>query len=131
MNDEIHNNDINSITERIIGCAFSVFNTLKSGFLEKVYENALVIELKEMGLIVDQQKPIKVYYKNQSVGDYFADLLVDEKVIVELKAIKQIDSIHISQVLNYLNASGLKCGLILNFGKTKLEIKRVVNGIED
>jgi len=119
--------DLNEISRKIIGCAFQVHNTLGCGFLEKVYENALVIELRKEGLEVVQQAPIKVYYEGEVVGDYIADILVEGKVIVELKTVKVIDEIHEAQLLNYLKATRLKLGLILNFGTPKLEIKRFVN----
>jgi len=117
---------LNEITEKIIGCAYMVSNVLGVGFLEKVYENALVFELKRLNLKVEQQKPVKVLYKNVIVGDYYADLVVENLVIVELKATKRIEDIHLAQCLNYLKATGLSLGLIINFGKPKVEIKRVV-----
>lgn len=117
---------LNEITEKIIGCAYMVSNVLGVGFLEKVYENALVFELKRLNLKVEQQKPVKVLYKNVIVGDYYADLVVENLVIVELKATKRIEDIHLAQCLYYLKATGLSLGLIINFGKPKVEIKRVV-----
>ena len=99
------------------------------GFLEKVYENALAHQLIKDGMRIEQQKSIKVYYDDVVVGDYFADLVVEGAVIVELKAAKNIEDIHLAQTLNYLKATGLKLGLILNFGKPRVEIKRVVNNL--
>jgi len=125
MNADRHK--LNEISKKIIGCSFQVHNTLGCGFLEKVYENALVIELRKTGLKVIQQAPIKVYYEGEVIGDYIADILVEEEIIVELKATKAIDEIHKAQLLNYLKATRLKLGLILNFGNSKLEIKRLVN----
>ena len=125
MNADRHK--LNEISKKIIGCSFQVHNTLGCGFLEKVYENALVIELRKTGLKVIQQAPIKVYYEGEVIGDYIADILVEEEIIIELKAVKAIDEIHEAQLLNYLKATRLKLGLILNFGTPKLEIKRFVN----
>ncbi|MCK4352188.1 GxxExxY protein [candidate division WOR-3 bacterium] len=118
---------LNEISEKIIGCAFQVHNNLGCGFLEKVYENALVIELKKAGLEIIQQAPIKVHYRGETVGDYIADILAEDKIIIEIKAAKCIDEIHEAQLLNYLKATGLKLGLILSFAHPKLEIKRLVN----
>lgn len=92
--------ELNKLSEKIIGCAYAIGNSLGNGFLEKVYENALALELREKGLEVKQQQPIKIYYKNQIVGEYFADLLVENRIIVELKAVKGIDEIHLAQCLN-------------------------------
>jgi len=118
--------DLNALTERIIGCAFEVSNTLGCGFLEKVYENALAVQLRKSGLRVQQQSPIMVYYQDELVGDFAADLLVDGSIVVELKAAKALDDVHLAQCLNYLKATGLTLCLLLNFGSPKLEIKRVV-----
>lgn len=96
------------------------------GFLEKVYENALTHDLRKSSLSVEQQKPIQVVYDGIVVGDYFADILVESAVILELKATKVIDGIHEAQLLNYLKATGLNLGLILNFGSPKLQIRRLV-----
>ena len=113
------------ITEKIIKAFYKVYNTLGYGFLEKVYENAMVIELRKMGLLVSQQKRIKVYYENEEVGDYYADLLVDNSVIVELKAAKSLCEEHEAQLINYLKATDIEVGLLLNFGK-KAEFKRKI-----
>jgi len=118
-----------SLTEEIIGCAYKVGTALGSGFLEKVYENALAIELTDTGLIVETQKPIKVFYQEQTVGEYFADMLVENDIIVELKAVKAIENIHFAQCQNYLKATGKKLGLVINFGGEKVNVRRVVNGI--
>jgi len=114
------------VTEKIIGCAMKVSNTLGVGFLEKVYENALVIELRNAELEAEQQKELKVTYQGLAVGEYTADIVVNRTVILELKAARVIDQIHEAQLLNYLKATGLRRGLILNFGTTKLGIKRMV-----
>lgn len=106
------------LTETIIGCAFKVHNTLGPGFLEKVYENALAIELRNAGLLVEQQVPIKVYYNQYVVGEYFADLLVQGCVIVELKAIQSLTKEHEVQLVNYLVATKIEIGLLINFGSS-------------
>lgn len=105
-----------AITQEIIGAFFAVYNTLGSGFLEKVYENALKIKLESRGLTVGQQKPIKVYFEGQCVGEYFADLLVNDLVILELKTAEKISPFHESQLFHYLKATDIEVGLILNFG---------------
>jgi len=117
----------NRLTERIIGCAFQVLNTLGAGFLEKVYENALAHELRKFGLAIVQQQGITVMYDGVVVGQYNVDLLVDETVIVELKAIKSLDTAHTAQCINYLKATGLHLCLLLNFGKPRLEIQRIAH----
>ena len=126
MDVDEHRSEINRVTERIINCVYRVSNTLGSGFLEKVYENALAIELKQNGLQVTQQHPVNVFYNGTLVGDYVADLLVDDQVIVELKAVKILDEVHSAQCMNYLKASGLKVCLLVNFGKPRVDIKRIV-----
>jgi GxxExxY protein len=113
-------------TEKIIGCGMKVSNTLGIGFLERVYENALALELRRAGLRVEQQKCISVLYEGVVVGDDAADLIVDGSVLVELKAAKVIDRAHEAQILNYLRATGMRVGLILNFGTSRLGIKRMV-----
>jgi GxxExxY protein len=118
---------VNQISERIIGCAFRVMNTLGTGFLEKVYENALAHELRTAGLRVTQQQAISVSYNGTNVGDYTADLLVESTVVVELKAVKALDSVRTAQCINYLKASRLRLCLLLNFGKPRLEIQRIAN----
>jgi len=120
---------LNLISEKVIGCAYTVSNTLGCGFLEKVYENAMMIELKRQGLNAKQQEPIKVFYSNEIVGEYFTDILVENFIILELKAAKNIDEVHMAQIMNYLKATGLKLGLIINFGKPRVEIKRMANGL--
>jgi len=111
------------LTKKIIGCAFKVHNALGCGFLEKVYENALRIELLKEGLEVKQQEPIKVYYEGQVVGDYYADLWVEDRVIVELKAVQTLSKAHEVQLVNYLTATGVDIGLLLNFGSS-VQVKR-------
>ncbi|MDD5929158.1 MAG: GxxExxY protein [Spirochaetales bacterium] len=115
----------NEITEKIIGAAYKVANTLGAGFLEKVYENALFIELNKSGLKVKQQYNLPVYYENEKVGDYYADLFIEDSVIVELKTAKELAPEFSAQVINYLKAAKLDTGLLINFGKQKIEIKRL------
>lgn len=109
-----------------MGCAFRVHAVLGCGFLEKVYENALLHELRKTGLKAEQQRPIQVHYDGSLVGTFFADLLVEGRVIVELKAVKAIEDIHLAQTLNYLKAAALKTALLLNFGTRSLEVKRLL-----
>lgn len=113
-----------TLTERIIGCAYTVANTLGPGFLEKVYENALAHELRKAGHTVVQQRGIEVHYDGVLVGDFIADLVVDEAVIIELKAVKDLADIHTAQCLNYLKATGKSVCLLINFGKAKIEVRR-------
>lgn len=112
------------ITETVIGCAFEVINELRAGFLESVYENALLIALRQKGLQVLCQHPVNVMFRGECVGDFYADLFVEGKVIVELKAVKAIAPEHQAQVINYLNATGIEVGLLINFGNPRLEYKR-------
>jgi len=118
--------DVNKITEKIIGCAYAVGRTLGSGFLEKVYENALNHELHKAGLAVRTQWPIRVFYDGVLVGDFVADLLVEDTVLVEAKSAIALTDAHLAQCLNYLKATGLKVCLLINFGGVSVEVKRVV-----
>jgi GxxExxY protein len=129
MNTDEHRWEVNRITERIIGCAFTVSNGLGSGFVEKVYENALAHELRKTGLEVTQQYPIKVYYDGIVVGEFFADLLVQRKVLVELKSIKTLTEKEHTQCLNYIKATKLPLCLLINFGNPKVEIKRIAGNL--
>ena len=113
------------LTEKIIGAFFTVYNRLGYGFSEKVYENALVLELRKLGLKVEQQKRIMVYYDGQVVGEYLADIVVNGVVIIELKVVRQLLKEHEAQLLNYLKATMIEVGLLLNFGP-KAEFKRKV-----
>ena len=112
-----------ALTEKIIGCAYKVHNTLGAGFLEKVYQNALRIELERLGLKVGQQAPIAVRYEGHVVGEYYADLWVEERVIVEIKTVAALDKSHESQLVNYLVATGVDLGLLINFGAS-VQVKR-------
>lgn len=123
--------NINDLTYQINGAIFEVSRTLGAGFLEKVYENALMIELRERGLKAKSQVPIKVYYKGNAVGEYFADILVQDKVILELKAVENLSKFHEAQILNYLKATRIQIGLLVNFKHPKAEIKRMVLGLEE
>lgn len=116
---------IDNITGKIIKAFYNVYNTLGYGFLEKVYENAMVLELKKLNLHGRRQVPLKVYYDDTQVGDYFADIIVEECVIVELKAAEALCEEHEAQLLNYLRATDIEYGLLLNFGKIP-QIKRKV-----
>ena len=117
---------LDALSKQIIGCALAVRRMLGTGSLEKVYENALVHELRRAGLTVAQQHRIVVRYDNVVVGDYTVDLLVENIVLVELKVARAIDDIHRAQCLNYLKATSLRLCLLLNFGRLRLEIKRMV-----
>lgn len=115
------------LTEKIIGAAIEVHNTLHRGFLESVYEEALAIELNLQNIPFEKQKPVDVFYKGKVAKQFFCDLIVDEKVLVELKAIKKLSETENAQVLNYLKATGLSLGLLINFGAPSLEFKRIIN----
>ena len=116
---------INQISQRIIGCAFAVSNGLGSGFLEKVYENALAHELRKAGLSVVQQHAMVAKYDGVIVGEYVADLLVESLVLVELKHARSIDDVHLAQCLNYLKVTGLRLCLLLNSGKPRIDVRRI------
>lgn len=118
--------ELDKITEKIIGCAYDVSNTLGSGFVEKVYENALYHRSVKEGLRVAQQYQMKVNYDGVIVGEFFADLLFEELVLVELKAVRELEDIHVAQAMNYLKASGLPVCLLINFGRPKIEIRHLV-----
>jgi GxxExxY protein len=118
--------ELDRITEKVIGCAFTVGNKLGTGFLEKVYENALAIELRKQKLLVEQQHGIKVRYEGAIVGEFAADLLVEELVLVELKAVEAVAKLHVAQCLNYLRATGLSVCLLVNFGTRRVQVKRIV-----
>ena len=112
------------VTQSVIGCAFEVINELGAGFLESVYEKALLLALRQKGLSALSQHPVKVMFRGECVGDFYADIFVEEKVIVELKAVKAIAPEHQAQIINYLNATGIEVGLLINFGNPRLEYKR-------
>jgi len=114
------------ITESIIGCAYRVYNKMGFGFLESVYEKCLLIEMRKAGLDTETQKPITVYYDGEVVGEFVADMIVNDYIIIELKSVRRIIKVHEIQLVNYLVATGKPVGLILNFGESKVEIKRKV-----
>jgi GxxExxY protein len=126
MVQEQQHEELNRISERIIACVYRVSNTLGAGFLEKVYENALAIELRKNGHKVEQQHLIKVLYNGELVGDFAADLLVDERVLIELKTARVLDGVHSAQCINYLKATGHKLCLLINFSNPRAEIKRIM-----
>ena len=128
MNTDKHRSGLDQITERIISCDYRVSNTLGCGFLEKVYENALVIELRRAGFALRQQHSINVYYDGMTVGEYVVDLLVEDSVMVELKAAKGFDEVHMAQCMNYLRATGLNLCLLVNFGTPRAQIRRIISG---
>lgn len=114
------------LTYKIIGLAMEVHNELGFGFLEKVYENALMIQFRKENIKAENQVPLKIYFKNEIVGEYYPDIIVEDKVIIELKAVDKIINVHKAQTLNYLKGTKLKVALIINFGKEKLEYERIV-----
>ena len=119
------------ITEKIIGCAFRVYNKKGFGFLESVYEKCMQIELNKIGLTFESQKPITVFYDDKIVGEFIADLLIEDVIIVELKSVKRIIRIHEMQLVNYLASTKKPVGLIINFGELKVEIKRKVKDLKN
>ena len=118
------------LSQKIIAAAHNVHNELGQGFLEKVYKNALVIELREMGVTCDLEVPMSVLYRGLVVGDYVADMVVDGKIIVEVKAVAELSSVHEVQLVNYLKATDLQVGLLINFGRS-VKVKRRVFGYDD
>lgn len=117
------------LTEKIIGCAYRVYNKMGFGFLESVYEKCMLIELRKENLQAESQKPITVCYENEIVGEFIADIIVDDTVILELKSVRHLLQAHEVQLVNYLVATGKPVGLIINFGKKKVEIKRKIKSL--
>jgi GxxExxY protein len=116
------------LSDKIIGIAIEVHKTLGNGFLEKIYENALMLEFRNNNITAQQQQPISVEYKNSIIGEYYVDILVEDSVILELKTVKHLDSIHEAQLLHYLKATKFKLGYLLNFASApKLEFRRIIN----
>ncbi|GAB62879.1 MAG: GxxExxY protein [Candidatus Jettenia sp.] len=121
------------LTERIIGCSYRVYNRMGFGFLESVYEKCMLIvliELRKARLNAESQKPITVYYENEIVGEFVADIIVNDTIILELKSVRQIINAHEVQLVNYLVATGKPVGLVINFGERKVEIKRKIKDLE-
>ena len=112
------------LTHRVIGCAYQVYNSLGFGFLESVYRRAMVIEIGISGMLVKEESPLRVYYRDQIVGDFFGDLVVEDELIVELKSVERLAKAHEAQLVNYLVATGIDIGLLINFGPTGVEVKR-------
>jgi GxxExxY protein len=118
------------LSEKIIAAAYKVHKGLGYGFLEKVYKNALAIELEKAGLNYAQEVPLRVSYQGRIVGEYFADIVVDNKIIIEIKALSQIQPVHETQLVNYLKATGINVGLLINFGSS-VEVKRRIYGFDN
>lgn len=118
---------LNEISEKVIGCAYAVSNQMGTGFLEKVYENALSHELRKAGLKTEQQRRLNIYYDGILVGEYVADLIIEDLLLVEIKAAKNLDGAHMAQCLNYLKATGLSLCLLMNFGNPRVAVQRIVN----
>ena len=118
------------MTENIIGCAYLVYNKMGFGFLESVYEKCLLIELHKSDLEAESQKPITVYYDDEIVGEFVADIIVNDTIILELKSVRRIVKAHEVQLVNYLVATGKPIGLILNFGERKVEVKRKIKDLK-
>ncbi|MBI9085436.1 MAG: GxxExxY protein [Desulfobacterales bacterium] len=112
------------LTHKVIGCAYQVYNTLGFGFLESVYRKAMVVELEAGGIRTEQESPLRVAYRDQIVGDFFVDLLVEGELIVELKSLERLGKVHETQLVNYLVATGNEIGLLINFGPSGVEVKR-------
>jgi GxxExxY protein len=112
------------LTERIIGCAYKVYNKMGFGFLESVYEKCMIIELEKAGLRVESQKPILVYYEGEEVSEFFADLFVEDTIIIELKSLRNLATAHEVQLVNYLVATNTEIGLLVNFSENRVEVKR-------
>lgn len=117
---------LEKLTQRVIGCAFTVAGALGRGFLENVYRRALLVEFRRQDMVADEEVPFKISYCGQAVGTYVADLVVGRCLIVELKAVEALTNAHKGQVINYLRASGLPVGLLINFGRPKIEVRRVL-----
>jgi len=119
------------VTEKIIGCAYRVYNKMGFGFLESVYEKCLLIELRKAGLKAENQIPITVYYDGEIVGEFIADIIINNSIILELKSVRRVIKIHEMQLVNYLVATNKDVGLLLNFGESRVEVKRKVRILPD
>ena len=122
--------DHGELTEKIIGCDYHVYNKIGFGFLESVYEKCMLIELRKQDITAESQKPITVYYESEVVGEFVADIIVNDTVILELKSVREIIKAHEVQLVNYLSATGKPVGLIINFGENKVEIKRKIKDLK-
>lgn len=120
-----------NVSRRVIGCAMTVSNQLGAGFLESVYENALALELQHQGLEFERQKTLNVFYRGMLVGHYVADFMIAGALILEIKALRSLTQNHEAQLMNYLQATGITVGLLLNFGTPKLGVKRIVKAYDD
>jgi len=118
------------LTEKIIGSAYRVYNTMGFGYLESVYEKCMLIELEQVGLRAGAQQPIEVRYNGIPVGDFIADIMVEDTIIVELKSVRNLNPAHEAQLVNYLVATGKPVGLLLNFGESKVDVKRKVRSLK-
>ncbi|MBS1785748.1 MAG: GxxExxY protein [Acidobacteria bacterium] len=125
MDGDEHRYPHDPLSEAVIGAAFKVANALGPGFLEKVYENALAHEIRKARLEIEQQARMSVRYDGVEVGDYIADLIIQQTLMIELKACKALDDIHVAQCLNYLKATGLRTCLLMNFGTPKIQLRRI------
>ena len=119
------------LTEKIIGCAYRVYNKMGYGFLESVYEKCLLIELKKAGLEAESQNPITVYYDDEVVGEFVTDIIVENEIILELKSVRRVVKAHEVQLVNYLTATYKDVGLVINFSEQKVEIKRKVRNLHE
>ncbi|HMB00907.1 MAG TPA: GxxExxY protein [Spirochaetota bacterium] len=113
------------LSAQVIQAAHKIYNRMGNGFLEKVYENCLRLECENAGLKAEKQKELDVWYKNEIVGKYFADLIIEKKLLIEIKAVSRTNKLHLAQVIHYLKATGIKSGLLINFGSDNLYVKRV------
>jgi len=127
MNTDEHGYGWEDLTGEVIGCAYRVSNALGAGFLEKVYENALAVELRRSKIRFTQQSPIAIHYEGELVGEYTADFLVDDTVLVELKACRALDDVHTAQCMNYLKATNKPVCLLIKFGNPKVQVRRILN----
>lgn len=123
----MNTDELNALSQRTIACAFAVHSELGNGFLEKVYENAMCVELEKNGLKFERQKPLNVFYAGTLVGEFQADIVVENALILELKAIKSLTDAHAAQCINYLKATGLPLCLLINFGEARACVKRFIN----
>jgi len=115
---------LEDITHKIIGCSYKVYNQLGFGFLESVYKNAMIIELQKQNFQIEEEKPLKVYYDNKIVGEFYVDLFIEEEIVVELKSVQNLNKEHEVQLVNYLNGMKKEIGLLINFGPSSVEVKR-------